>query len=301
MRVDPIYAPDHKSMEWRNFVESEWSPINHDSGKSDGIDAATTKSEAKSTVLEIPDDDDDADWDDIVISKTPKRGNLRRLNSFYEIKLGGSGYYGSILALRADKIRAAVKGSLYRPDVFASLPVRYEDLIEPYKENSSSSMDSLKSSSALPGIVGLVGQIQSLTGISPDVELTKSFFADPIGCTGHICRHPSIEKMRHNTEYIEYLNNHIDWHAEALVGYQKMSTKPSVERIVVLGERHSGAEWLVDRLSRCFPDVEVRIRSHVSVRLSTSSFSHWSYNRLPTGLTDLENSFSRLHSLPSTP
>mmetsp|Transcript_21346 Transcript_21346/g.31662 ORF Transcript_21346/g.31662 Transcript_21346/m.31662 type:complete len:273 (+) Transcript_21346:1-819(+) len=37
-----------------------------------------------------------------------------------------------------------------------------------------------------------------------------------------------------------------------------MAPKKAVERIVVVGERHSGAEWLVDRVSRCFPDINVQ-------------------------------------------
>lgn len=288
MRIDPIYAPNHRGMEWKTFVEAEWSPIskmNHDNIVINGTSGVYPNTES-AIDARIPDDDDDADWDDRAPEDTSAREDenssrlTRRMSpkvdtnhvssgdsvgmtskpfSFYEVKMGESGYYSSILELRADKIRAAVKGSLYRPDVYAALPIRYEDLLQPYKASeSSSSLDGSNSPSHLPGIVGLISRIQSLAGMSPNAELSKSFFPDPIGCNGHVC-YPSIDKMRQNGEYIAYMNDHLDWHAEQLMGYQKLSShpKPSVSRIVVLGERHSRAEWLVDRLSRCFPGVEV--------------------------------------------
>jgi hypothetical protein len=250
MHVDPIYAPNHRAMDWKSFVEAEWSPNAKDEEVRDPVGDSSESPAAN----RIPDDDDDADWDDIVPDdeEKPKRmlesKDVTSSSSRYEVKQGGSTYYSSILDLRADKIRAAVKGSLYRPGVFAALPVRYEDLLQPYKASDTSAH--------LPGIIGLVSKLQTLARISPDAELDTSFFPPNIGCNGHIC-HPSINKMKQNQEYISYINNHVDWHAEQLMGYQKTSSKPSVERIVVLGERHSRAEWLIDRLQRCFPDIEV--------------------------------------------
>jgi len=304
MRIDPIYAPNHRGMEWKAFVEAEWSPISYVNISHGSIEINVTSGVYPKTDSapgkRIPDDDDDSDWDDRVSEDTSARedenssrlthrlspkvdtnhtsrgdsvGIISKPVSFYEVKMGESGYYGSILELRADKIRAAVKGSLYRQDVYAALPVRYEDLLHPYKDSeSSSSLGGSNSSSHLPGIVGLIGRIQSLVGMSPNAELSKSFFPDPIGCNGHVC-YPSIDKMRQNAEYIAYMNDHLDWHAEQLMGYQKLSShpKPSVSRIVVLGERHSRAEWLVDRLSRCFPGSEVRKYSLSIVWFSFSS------------------------------
>jgi hypothetical protein len=236
MRVDPIYAPAHKGMNWKQFLESEWSP------------------NATLPLTSIPDDDDDTDWEDNTRILALDKDGSHSLTSRYEHK--ADGYYSSILELRADKIRAAVKGSLYRPDVFASIPVRYEDLLQEYQDSSPSGSDAPR----LPGIIGLIGRIQMLISITPDAEIDESFFPDPIGCNRHIC-HPSLNNIRQNAEYISYINDHADWHAEQLVGYsqKKMNShpKPSVERIVVLGERYSGAEWLVDRLTRCFPNIEV--------------------------------------------
>ena len=275
MHADPIGAPFHVGMDWKTFVEAEWSPRDqqsHESPSSNNPNKTSAKDPTEKLLIDsIPDDDDDDDdddagWDDIVPDKNPSdKNSTRRLklndntasNSHYEFKMGGSTYYRSILELRADKIRSAVKGSLYRPGVFVVVPVRYEDLLQPYTQRSSSS--SLNESNlSLPGIIGLVNQIQAIAKISPDAELDKSFFPKPIGCNGHIC-HPSINKMRQNAEYVSYLNERCDWHSEQLMGYQKITSqpKPSVEQIVILGERHSQAEWLVDRLARCFPDIAV--------------------------------------------
>eukprot|EP00804_Cyclotella_cryptica_P004496 CCRYP_017629-RA/>CCRYP_017629-RA protein AED:0.04 eAED:0.04 QI:1284/1/1/1/1/1/3/156/1395 len=283
MRLDPINAPNHRGMEWKAFVEAEWSPkksvyVSHDSVGINETSGVYPKTEPLNT---IPGDDGGRVLDDT--SSRKDKGSSRRTHglspevdtnhtssgdavaitsksvSFYENKMGGSGYYSSILELRADKIRAAVKGSLYRQDVHAAFPVRYEDLLQPYRDiEPGSTLEASNSSSHLPGIVGLIGRIQSLAGISPNAELNESFFPDPVGCNGHVC-YPSIAKMRQNAEYIAYMNDHLDWHAEQLMGYQKVLShpKPSVSRIVVLGERHSRAEWLVGRLSRCFPDIEV--------------------------------------------
>lgn len=271
MHADPINAPFHVGMDWKEFVEAEWSPRdqkNHESPNSSNPDKTIIEEPTKNLLTDnIPndDDDDDADWDDIVSDKDlSDKGSIRMLkqtkstasNSHYEFNMGSSTYYRSILELRADKIRSAVKGSLYRPDVFAALPVRYEDLLKPYTQSSSSSLN--ESSVRLPGIIGLVEQIQAIAKISPDAELDNSFFPPPIGCNGHIC-HPSIKTMRQDAEYVSYLNEHVDWHSEQLMGYQQITPhpKPTVERIVILGERHSQAEWLVERLARCFPDITV--------------------------------------------
>ena len=252
MHADPICAPNHKAMDWKEFIETEWSPIDHShESKETIIDASLAKELLLNTT--IPDDDDDADWDDVLDAVSSDINSGRRLgsntdgdSSCYEFKQGTSTYYNSILELRADKIRAAVKGSLYRRGVFTAIPVRYEDLLND------------DSTSLLPGIVGLVGQIQTLAGISPEADLNDSFLPSRIGCNGHVC-HMSINAMKKNEEYVDYLNSHLDWHAEQLIGYQKASLpKPSVQQIVVLGERHSRAGWLVERLSRCFPDVEVK-------------------------------------------
>ena len=344
MRVDPIYAPNHKGMKWKEFVEEEWSPFGAVSVGNDGnsgIESWEDDDDTKPTIIDkiagdgvIPldaskntdaienDDDDNGHWDDYLSNenspgeenqdlhhtrtlwrllytfmgfgasdeenslhddsascqlsfdmtrvlpcwntfdgKSPPPSALkdkpRKNNPVYEMRIDGSGHtYNSILGLRADKIRSAVKDSMKHPEVGAVIPVQYEELVNGYSDGSFSNF---------PGIVGLMNQIQARTGLLPDEtagwkEQSKTdnpFWADPIGCNGRVCV-PSINKMRNDAEYIKYMNENVDWDAEKLIGYQKRSLpKPMVEQIVVLGERHSGAEWLVDRLALCFPNVEV--------------------------------------------
>ena len=238
----------NNAMNWKTFLESQWSPDIEERG-----------CQANLTSI-IPNDDDDADWDDNTASSqtlsdrdvgrnlVSNSSEVFNVSSRYEFQMDGTTYYSSVLELRAAKIRAAVKGSLYRPSVLAAIPIRYEDLLQSYKDSASGD--------SLPGIAGLVHRIQSLAKMSPDVELDQTFIPDSIGCSGHIC-HPSLNSMKQDAEYITYLNEHLDWQAEQLMGYGKMRSKPSIDRIVVLGERHSRAEWLVERLARCFPDVNV--------------------------------------------
>ena len=165
----------------------------------------------------------------------------------------------TIIELRADNIRASMVESAEQDGVKLVVPVQLEELVEPYNNFDNYLIES---SGTLPGIVGLLDQIQARTGLHPDEstswkEPSKSlnpFWADPVGCNGHIC-FQSINKMGKNGDYIQYLNDNIDWEVEKLVNYHKRSVpKPSVDRIVVLGERHSGAEWLMRRLDRIFPD-----------------------------------------------
>lgn len=331
MRVDPFNAPRHVGLEWKEFVEAEWTPfygidnspdvwedddddyfepLNPDRNANDDFD------EDSLNVLAGTDDEgDDDDWDEVVTDKgtTEVRYHRNLLSAWrilykwmgygkssdeeqsgcqlsfgpsrvlpcwhtndgktasssaaivelekhipvYETRLDGSGApYDSILQLRADKIRSAINDSKKHTEVGFVIPVKYETLVDGYSDGTFTNF---------PGIVGLMNRIESLTGMLPDkdagwTEMSKSenkFWADPVGCRGHVC-FPSVNAMRKNAEYIQYMNDHVDWEAESLVGYQKWPLpKPSVDQIVILGERHSGAEWLVEKLSLCFPSIQV--------------------------------------------
>ena len=37
-----------------------------------------------------------------------------------------------------------------------------------------------------------------------------------------------------------------------------MVPKVTIDQIVILGERHSGAEWLMDKLSKVFPNTPIK-------------------------------------------
>lgn len=161
---------------------------------------------------------------------------------------------GTILDLRAACIQSTILSSSEREDVEVVLPVRYEDMVDPYRD------------ATLPGLVGLVEQIQNRTGLRPvesagwmesSIE-NNDFWADPVVCMNISC-FASMHNSSDDASYIRYINEHVDWSVEKMLGYQKWSVpKPDVDQIVILGERHSGAEWLVERLARCFPTVPVR-------------------------------------------
>jgi len=175
----------------------------------------------------------------------------------------------TILDFRAEEIRTAIKESAKHDGVKLVIQFQYEDLVEPYSNfDNYVRTEGLDQTSSLPGIVGLLDEIQARTGLHPDEssgwrepsETVNEFWADPIGCSdlSQMC-FPTIDEIRHDPEYIQYINDNADWAAERLVGYQMRSLpKPRIEEIVILGERHSGAEWLVDRLARCFPTTQVK-------------------------------------------
>jgi hypothetical protein len=149
-----------------------------------------------------------------------------------------------------------------REDVKVVIPIKYETLIEPFGNFDNYVSSSSTNAAELPGIVSLIDDIQSHTGLRADEDAgwkeprgNNPFWND----SASLSSLPLIQNMRKDAEYVRYINDHLDWKAESLIGYrQMMAPKPSVEQIVVLGERHSGAEWLVDRLSQCFPDIDVK-------------------------------------------
>ena len=147
---------------------------------------------------------------------------------------------GTILDLRSKNILSAVAKSEQHDGVRLVIPLQFEDLVEPYSNYDNFVSDETLS---LPGIVGLLDQIQARTGLRADessgwqesAKEKNDFWADPVGCRGHIC-FPSVNKISEDLHYVRYMNEHIDWSAEQLIGYYSRSEpKPSVDRIVVLG------------------------------------------------------------------
>ena len=130
---------------------------------------------------------------------------------------------GTILDLRANSIYSAVVESGQHDGVRAVIPLQFEDLVEPYSNYDNFVSDE---SLSLPGIVGLMDQIQAQTGLHVDessgwhvaVKDENDFWGDPIECTGHVC-FPSVNKMTEDMHFIRYMNEHVDWSMEELIGY----------------------------------------------------------------------------------
>lgn len=212
------------------------------------------------------------DWVELsrleLLHSLPRRGGNGTMDWDEFVEYEFSTTKQTILELRAEDIRAAMVQSLDREGVKLVVSIKYEELVEPFR-NYDNYIDWPSETSALPGIVGLVEKIQARTGLHPDAYASAAwekpnernsnlFWPDPIGCTGHVC-FMSLQKRRDDAGYIQFMNVNVDWESEWSIGYPKRSVpKPMVDQIVVLGERHSGAEWLVDKIARCFPDVKVR-------------------------------------------
>ena len=188
-------------------------------------------------------------------------------------------------------------GILPPSSIKSVVTVRYEDLVAPYNNNNlddddddeSEIEESLLSVEVepeshapilLPGILDLIDEIQAKTGLHPNESagytepnrVKNIFWADPLGCasspvgqgqeqspTAHQECFPTIDTMRQDAEYVKYINEHIDWTVENTIGYQEqLVPKVTIDQIVILGERHSGAEWLMDKLPKVFPNTPIR-------------------------------------------
>lgn len=103
-------------------------------------------------------------------------------NPFYEHHQDGSGPYASIVDLRADKIRNFLD---LRHHVPQFLPYQHEYLVE-------------------HGTDELLERLEQITGV------TRNCTADPPR---------SLKCLRHLRGFVEWMQQHVDWNAEALVGY----------------------------------------------------------------------------------
>lgn len=107
----------------------------------------------------------------------------------YELKRDGSGEpYASIVDLRADKIRnhvLEVRDFAFVEDVVV---VRYEDLLQ-------------------QGTASLLQSITDITGTPPHCDATPP--------------QPDRPQRPIDPEFKKWMNEHVDWEAEAIVGYKK--------------------------------------------------------------------------------
>ena len=129
----------------------------------------------------------------------------------YELHPSSSGSlagdsYASILSLRADKIRNFLSVASFE-GVVDFIHMRYEDLI--WDGHTSESLP-------FPGIAGLLEKIRDQTSLVPDPtagwisDEDDMFKAKPLG----------VGTTGLDPYYLQYMNEHVDWDAELLVGYQ---------------------------------------------------------------------------------
>lgn len=105
-------------------------------------------------------------------------------NAFYEHRQDGSGPYASIVDLRADKIRNFLEMRNYVPHF---LPYQYEYLVE-------------------QGTTELLEQIEQAAGVARNC---RAYSRQQLKC------------LQHMSMFVEWMQEHVDWDAEALVGYNR--------------------------------------------------------------------------------
>ena len=70
------------------------------------------------------------------------------------------------------------------------------------------------------------------------------------------------ESINEFTNETNKLNNNKEEEETTLLTTTSSSSSPPVEKIILLGERHSGTNWITDHLTECF-DIEVMIQYHI--------------------------------------
>jgi len=177
----------------------------------------------------------------------------------YELNHDKSGRpYDSVIDLRADKIKNFLEVKDYKR-VKSFHPVRYEQMVE-------------------GGTEWLIRELEKQTG------LTAKCTPKP----PHKVHYRPVD-----AEYVEWMADNVDWDTEALVGYKasdipdvpgvqkpkKVVTEkdeeelgqveqPKKKTIHLIGERHSGTNWMTNHLTDCFGK-----QTRVIDRLSR--YKHW--------------------------
>ena len=100
-------------------------------------------------------------------------------------------------------------------------------------------------------------------------EVSKILGQEPI-CEADPPKHQANKIL--NPDWAKYITKNLDWETEGKVGYKPRADKPkavakavaapvkeepSFERIVLLGERHSGTSYTTKMLKKCFPKLKV--------------------------------------------
>ena len=188
----PYHSPNHFDLDWKSFITKPWT-IDRWYGDQAIIDVGT---QLNATCMHR------FAFDEVIpcsgldrhMNNITRKG--RRVGVIYELNHDGSGRpYDSILELRRDKIKNFLNVAKY--DGVASLiPVQYEYLVS-------------------KGTARLIGQIESITGLQANCK------PDPP-------RRARIKDLDAN--FIQYMNDNVDWKVEQLIGYNKRDTSSESTR-----------------------------------------------------------------------
>jgi hypothetical protein len=176
----------------------------------------------------------------------------------YEFQHDGSERgFSSIIDLRREKILNHLSVADFR-GTRAFISFRFEDISD-------------------NGMVDLVSSVEDLTGLKAKCNAT-------VGTAPNLLAQQKITKLKELPgDYVKWMDRFVDWEVESQVGYSRrgggdvprknvtvsehddaapaMSIKSSLptkplEQIILVGERHSGTNWITDHLTECF-DIKV--------------------------------------------
>jgi hypothetical protein len=297
MRIEPLHAHDH--LRWTTLDDDK------DGGDGDGDGTTTTKGEeARSMTWK---DFVTQPWigqrgtNDRYTGRTNRGMNAARCMDSYTYYdaapcsqndtavvdgLGEYKYeyrrdksergYGSIIDLRREKILNHLSVADF-VGTRAFVPFRFED--------ASDDGGMLLLVKSIEGATGLKAKCDATAGMAPNLLAQRKV--------------TELEELP--ADYIEWMDRFVDWEVESRIGYSRrggadvpdintteaervdvtpstsiqssMSTTKPVEKIILLGERHSGTNWITDHLTECF-DIKVGDRVNIIVFLNWSRCSH---------------------------
>ncbi|GKY92124.1 hypothetical protein MPSEU_000183800 [Mayamaea pseudoterrestris] len=184
MRINPYHAPNHFNLTWKDFVTQPWTMERY--GRDRELYAFANNSTQ--------------DFDEPTCQyrfrpfqaipchedSTIRVTGFRPVASLYELRNDGSGQpYDNILQLRADKIRHFLSiANFISVQHFES--VRYEDMVQ-------------------QGTASLIQTLEKVLGVKAQCQPTAP--------------QQSLSSRPVPREYMEWMQNHVDWEAERLIGY----------------------------------------------------------------------------------
>lgn len=190
MQRKPYHALDHHNLSWERFVTTPWI-IERGEKDKDLIESNATNN---ATCVHR------FNFEEVVPCTTEDRNDWRNgTHSYtnrglmYELNHDGSGNpYSSVVDLRRDKIKNFLDVRNY-PAVASLFPVQYEYLVS-------------------RGTAGLIDAIENVTGVSAQCEPSPPRDLPP---------------KQLDANYIEWMNDHVDWRAEKMIGYYETNTNSS--------------------------------------------------------------------------
>jgi hypothetical protein len=188
MRTHPQNMPNHAGIEdWKHFVEMEWT-----------MDRPERDFVVKGKPGKVCQQDFEVNQ---VISCLPTTEGEAYDNPIYELKRDGSGDpFASILELRAEKFRNHIHQVSQWVDSLTI--VKYEDLVADTKDSAKNSV---------PGIFDVMQAVASQSDLTWSCSFRKAPAAG------------SEETLP--PDFVSYINENVDWDAEALFGYVPLPSK----------------------------------------------------------------------------